>query len=196
MPRSAPVTGCGGRRPPRGRIVTSTAHEPGCRSASRQRRARERGSGASTGTKRGAPLARVATDPAPRSPGTPARLARSTIGARGRLLEGRSLVAAILSRLPPGRGRAGAQMLGPPSSSGLGFRPFKAATRVRIPLGAHNRILAAVEESGVLIALSRRRSRDRSPSAARDLAAHSRRPEASAGLHTLHHSRTRILIIR
>ena len=47
---------------------------------------------------------------------------------------------------------------GPPSSSGLRFRPFKAATRVRIPLGARNRIEhAAVEESGVLIALSRRR---------------------------------------
>ena len=40
-------------------------------------------------------------------------------------------------------------MTGPPSSSGLGFRPFKAATRVRIPLGAHNRIAhAPVEESG------------------------------------------------
>jgi hypothetical protein len=37
---------------------------------------------------------------------------------------------------------------GPPSSSGPGFRPFKAATRVRIPLGAHNRILAGVEEPG------------------------------------------------
>jgi hypothetical protein len=50
--------------------------------------------------------------------------------------------------LPPGRGR-GAGWTGPPSSSGLGFRPFKAATRVRIPLGAHNRIAhAPVEESG------------------------------------------------
>src|SRR6266511_4460922 len=34
--------------------------------------------------------------------------------------------------LPPGRGRMGS----PPSSSGLGSRPFKAETRVRIPLGA------------------------------------------------------------
>ena len=42
--------------------------------------------------------------------------------------------------LPPGRGRGPHVGPGPPSSSGLGFRPFKAATRVRIPLGAHNRI--------------------------------------------------------
>ena len=58
----------------------------------------------------------------------------------------------------------------PPSSSGLGHRPFKAAARVRIPLGARstNFIHAGVEESGVLIALSRRRSRDRSPSPAPD----------------------------
>ena len=46
---------------------------------------------------------------------------------------------AILPRAAPGPG-AGCGMTGPPSSSGLGFRPFKAATRVRIPLGAHNRI--------------------------------------------------------
>jgi hypothetical protein len=46
-----------------------------------------------------------------------------------------------LPPLPPGRGRGPHVGPGPPSSSGLGFRPFKAATRVRIPLGAHNRIL-------------------------------------------------------
>jgi hypothetical protein len=56
--------------------------------------------------------------------------------------------AAILPGAAPGPG-AGCGMTGPPSSSGLGFRPFKAATRVRIPLGAHNRIAhAPVEESG------------------------------------------------
>jgi hypothetical protein len=58
---------------------------------------------------------------------------------------------------------------GPPSSSGLGFRPFKAATRVRIPLGARTTEYTRLWRSlVVLIALSRRRSRDRSPSAARD----------------------------
>jgi hypothetical protein len=36
----------------------------------------------------------------------------------------------------------------PPSSSGLGRRPFKAVARVRIPLGARNCIPAPVEESG------------------------------------------------
>src|SRR5919106_699673 len=36
----------------------------------------------------------------------------------------------------------------PPSSSGPGYRPFKAATRVRIPLGARNRIAGPVEQSG------------------------------------------------
>jgi hypothetical protein len=74
---------------------------------------------------------------------------------------------AILWRLP----LFGREQLGkPPSSSGLGHRPFKAAARVRIPLGARstNFIHAGVEESGVLIALSRRRSRDRSPSPAPD----------------------------
>lgn len=74
---------------------------------------------------------------------------------------------AILRTLPPRRGRVGSHDVpGPPSSSGLGSRPFKAVTRVRIPLGARNRIRAGVEESGVLTALSRRRSRDRSPSPA------------------------------
>src|SRR5438093_2393221 len=38
----------------------------------------------------------------------------------------------ILAAVPPGRGRRGL----PPSSSGPGYRPFKAETRVRIPLGA------------------------------------------------------------
>src|ERR687892_2790644 len=36
----------------------------------------------------------------------------------------------------------------PPSSRGPGYRPFKAATRVRIPLGARNRIAGPVEQSG------------------------------------------------
>src|ERR671918_393025 len=36
----------------------------------------------------------------------------------------------------------------PPSSRGPGYRPFKAATRVRIPLGARNRIVGPVEQSG------------------------------------------------
>ncbi len=81
--------------------------------------------------------------------------------------EGPDVGPAILWRLP----LSGREQLGkPPSSSGLGYRPFKAATRVRIPLGARstNFIHAGVEESGVLIALSRRRSRDRSPSPAPD----------------------------
>jgi hypothetical protein len=37
---------------------------------------------------------------------------------------------------PPAALGRGVRLAGPPSSSGLGFRPFKAATRVRIPLGA------------------------------------------------------------
>jgi hypothetical protein len=75
--------------------------------------------------------------PAPRGP-APDRRDR---------LRGRR-AAAILPGAAPGPG-AGCGMTGPPSSSGLGFRPFKAATRVRIPLGAHNRIAhAPVEESG------------------------------------------------
>ena len=83
------------------------------------------------------------------------------------LARGGSAGPAILWRLP----LSGREQLGkPPSSSGLGHRPFKAAARVRIPLGARstNFIHAGVEESGVLIALSRRRSRDRSPSPAPD----------------------------
>src|SRR6266542_5337756 len=55
---------------------------------------------------------------------------------------------AILRGLPPGRGRGCRKRPEHPSSSVLGFRPFKAATRVRIPLGAHNRRLAGVEEPG------------------------------------------------
>ena len=42
---------------------------------------------------------------------------------------------AILRPLPP---RGGSGSPEPPSSSGLGCRPFKAETRVRIPLGARN----------------------------------------------------------
>ena len=60
----------------------------------------------------------------------------------------------------------------PPSSSGLGHRPFKAAARVRIPLGA---LLAGsadsthgpVEQLGVLATLSRWRSRVQIPSGPR-----------------------------
>ena len=73
-------------------------------------------------------------------PGDWLRIAGPTEGARQ--------TAAILPGAAPGPG-AGCGMTEPPSSSGLGFRPFKAATRVRIPLGAHNRIAhAPVEESG------------------------------------------------
>jgi hypothetical protein len=36
----------------------------------------------------------------------------------------------------PRWGRVARRALLPPSSSGLGYRPFKAAARVRIPLGA------------------------------------------------------------
>ncbi len=45
---------------------------------------------------------------------------------------------AILSRLPP------AGVGEPPSSSGLGHRPFKAEARVRIPLGARRLGAAAL----------------------------------------------------
>src|SRR6266702_463170 len=56
----------------------------------------------------------------------------------------------------------------PPSSSGLGHRPFKAAARVRIPLGAPpaaSRLKhGPVEQLGVLATLSRWRSRVQIPS--------------------------------
>jgi hypothetical protein len=56
----------------------------------------------------------------------------------------------------------------PPSSSGLGHRPFKAAARVRIPLGAPAGISwqtqGPVEQLGVLATLSRWRSRVQIPS--------------------------------
>src|SRR5262245_51160981 len=60
--------------------------------------------------------------------------------------------------------RGGEDRRKPPSSSGLGHSPFKAAARVRIPLGA---LLAGpaggthgpVEQLGVLATLSRWRSR-------------------------------------
>src|ERR1700761_1559150 len=38
------------------------------------------------------------------------------------------------------RSRCGPRLVLPPSSSGLGHRPFKAATRVRIPLGAPDNV--------------------------------------------------------
>ncbi len=68
---------------------------------------------------------------------------RAVCGARARPAGGYTFAAA-----PKAGGGAGASALEPPSSSGLGFRPFKAATRVRIPLGAPNKIHAPVEESG------------------------------------------------
>ena len=56
----------------------------------------------------------------------------------------------------------------PPSSSGLGHRPFKAAARVRIPLGARwvppGTTHGPVEQLGVLATLSRWRSRVQIPS--------------------------------
>ena len=57
----------------------------------------------------------------------------------------------------------------PPSSSGLGHRPFKAAARVRIPLGARlagsaDGTHGPVEQLGVLATLSRWRSRVQIPS--------------------------------
>jgi hypothetical protein len=58
----------------------------------------------------------------------------------------------------------------PPSSSGLGHRPFKAAARVQIPLGAlcwpgaASSAYGPVEQLGVLATLSRWRSRVQIPS--------------------------------
>src|SRR5690606_586726 len=63
-----------------------------------------------------------------------------------------------------GRSRGG---LEPPSSSGLGRRPFKAVTRVRIPLGVrpfHNRDRGPVVQFGVHAGLSSRRPRVQIPS--------------------------------
>ena len=51
----------------------------------------------------------------------------------------------------------------PPSSSGLGHRPFKAAARVRIPLGVR-RVNGPVVQFGVHAGLSSRRSRVQIPS--------------------------------
>jgi hypothetical protein len=71
----------------------------------------------------------------------------------------------------PDGGRQGSRRLRPPeppSSSGLGHRPFKAAARVRIPLGAQSPtvgdIRGPVEQLGVLATLSRWRSRVQIPS--------------------------------
>jgi hypothetical protein len=53
------------------------------------------------------------------------------------------------------------RVAGPPSSSGLGHRPFKAAARVRIPLGVpagyagRRKTQGPVEQLGVLVTLSR-----------------------------------------
>ena len=61
-----------------------------------------------------------------------------------------------------------AKAVEPPSSSGLGHRPFKAAARVRIPLGAPAGLSwqtqGPVEQLGVLATLSRWRSRVQIPS--------------------------------
>ena len=65
-------------------------------------------------------------------------------------------------------GQTAAVAVEPPSSSGLGHRPFKAAARVRIPLGAPAGISwqthGPVEQLGVLATLSRWRSRVQIPS--------------------------------
>jgi hypothetical protein len=67
-----------------------------------------------------------------------------------------------------GRHGYGGEAAGPPSSSGLGHRPFKAAARVQIPLGAPAGIgwqtQGPVEQLGVLATLSRWRSRVQIPS--------------------------------
>src|ERR1022692_472136 len=79
----------------------------------------------------------------------------------------------MLGRSPTAgaKGRA-AVTVEPPSSSGLGHRPFKAAARVRIPLGARLAEVGTaksaqqgpVEQLGVLATLSRWRSRVQIPS--------------------------------
>src|SRR5918996_6465866 len=61
------------------------------------------------------------------------------------------------------RGVGGCRL--PPSSSGPGYRPFTPAARVRIPLGARNRIPSGLWSSlDVLATLSRWRSRVQIPS--------------------------------
>ncbi len=62
----------------------------------------------------------------------------------------------------------------PPSSSGLGLRPFKAATGIRIPLGAQR---GGVVKSGVHAGLSSRRSRVQIPSLPPSSNARVARPE-------------------
>jgi hypothetical protein len=78
----------------------------------------------------------------------------------------------MLCRLPAGPGGSNTTenrkilVAKPPSSSGLGRRPFKAVARVRIPLGAQLAYAGARScgAVGVLAALSRRRSRVQVPS--------------------------------
>ena len=99
-------------------------------------------------TAQSAPAASARRPPRPRVRGGRRPPAGGPAPDRPGRLRGRAGRPLYFPALPPGRGR-GAARTGPPSSSGLGFRPFKAATRVRIPLGAHNRIAhAPVEESG------------------------------------------------
>ena len=67
--------------------------------------------------------------------GTSAGCAGTGLGQRA--LPG-TLLSPMLGRSPTaGATGKAAVSVEPPSSSGLGHRPFKAAARVRIPLGAH-----------------------------------------------------------
>jgi hypothetical protein len=69
-----------------------------------------------------------------------------------------------LGRCPRAGGGGASQ---PPSSSGLGSRPFKAETRVRIPLGVRSEHEVPWSSLAVLATLSRWRSRVRIPSGPR-----------------------------
>jgi hypothetical protein len=92
----------------------------------------------------------------------------------GTISSGRSLCrqcrsSPMLGRSPTAGATGKAAMsVEPPSSSGLGHRPFKAAARVRIPLGARwvrpGTTHGPVEQLGVLATLSRWRSRVQIPS--------------------------------
>jgi hypothetical protein len=101
----------------------------------------------------GAPTTRATTTQRAVRPGMPGRHRSAARRPAQVRVESRGwLSPAILCRLPVGSIGSGVT---PPSSSGLGRRPFKAEARVRIPLGArhhrttrHNRIPAPVEESG------------------------------------------------
>ena len=104
---------------------------------------------------------------APRRPPGPAARAPPVNCGRGALP---AVVCVPYAGAVPDGGRHGngGEAAGPPSSSGLGHRPFKAAARVRIPLGAPAGISwqthGPVEQLGVLATLSRWRSRVQIPS--------------------------------